>query len=369
VGRGTVAPRVGRPEGARRSQGGPQPPSVNAANAAAVAPSRAVTTMAEHLETSPTDRLRHARERVLSGFADDDAAMLVEVVSEALAGESFSVSDLRRVGQPIVHVSDGFQALTGFRAHESLGRDLGFLMRDDTDQEEARAAREATRDGRTATIVLRNYRKDGSLFWNEQRHYPIKDGRGRVGHLVVVQRDVTEIVHARSAHEAAKLLASSLGGDGAFFSYGALIDANAQAQVTWVHDAVRVVLGREPAELLGGTLSDLVVDEDRPAFAARLVALREGAASRRDRYRVRTADGRVRWVEDFAAVSWSSPEARLVALHGVMRDVSSEQRRSLEIDQVDGVTGLPTASVLDDRLQQTMRHVRRHGGGAALLVA
>ncbi|MBA2666956.1 MAG: EAL domain-containing protein [Trueperaceae bacterium] len=322
--------------------------------------------MAESRDTP--DRLRHVRERVLSGFAEDDAGILVEVVSEVLAGESFTVSDLRRVGQPIVHLSDGFQVMTGYRREESLGRDLGFLMRDDTDQSEARAAREATRDGRAATIVVRNYRKDGSLFWNEQRHHPVKDGRGRVGHLVVVQRDITELVHARSANEAARQLASSLGGEGAFFSYGALLDGRGSVEVTWVHEAVRAVLGHDAQAVLGGALTELVVEEDREAFAARLEALRTGGGSRRDRYRVRTVDGRVRWVEDFAAVSWSSPEAGLVAVHGVMRDVSAEQRAGLPVGQVEAGTGLPTLSVFDDRIQQTMKRVRRTGGAAAVLV-
>ncbi len=327
-----------------------------------------VMIMAEPRDVNAPERLRKARESVLSGFAEDDAGTLIEVVSEVLGGESFTVSDLRRVGQPIVHVSDGFQVLTGYRREEGLGRDLGFLMRDDTDQEGTRTAREATRDGRAATVVVRNYRKDGSLFWNEQRHYPVKDGRGRVGHLVVVQRDITELVHTRSANEAALQLASSLGGEGAFFSYGAMLDARGGVQVTWVHEAVRAVLGHEAAGLLGEALTSLVVEEDRAAFAARLEALRLGGGSRRDRYRVKTADGRVRWVEDFAAVSWTSPEARLVAVHGVMRDVSAEQRRPLEVAQVDASTGLPTVSVLDDRLQQTIRHVRRHGGAAAMVV-
>jgi diguanylate cyclase (GGDEF)-like protein/PAS domain S-box-containing protein len=314
------------------------------------------------------DRLRSVRERVLAGFPADDTDLLVDVVGGVLAGESFTVSDLRRVGQPLVHVSDGFQALTGYRRQEALGRDLGFLMRDDTDQLEARSARDAVRDGRAVTVVVRNYRKDGTLFWNEQRHYPVRDGRGRVGHLVVVQRDVTELVHARSAHEAERLLASSLGGEGAFFSYGALVDAKGELSITWVHEAAGAVLGHDPATLCGDALTALIVDEDREVVMQRVAALRQSGGSRRDRYRIRTADGRVRWMEDFAAVSWTSEESGLVAIHGVMRDVSSEQRRPLEIAQVDAVTGLHTVAVLDDRIQQAIRHVRRHGGCAALVV-
>ena len=315
-------------------------------------------------------RLKALRERVLSGFpdTDDDGGELVSVLQSVLAGESFSVSDVRRIGQPIVHVSDGFQALTGFRREEAIGRDLGFLMRDDTDQDEVRAVREAVREGRAATGLVRCYRRDGSLFWNEQRHYPVKDARGRVAHLVVVQRDVTELVHARSAHEVARQLASSLGGDGAFFSYGAILDGSGGTKIGWAHDGVAAVLGFTPAELHGRELVDLIVAEDREAARERLLALRADGGSRRDRYRMLAADGRVRWVEDFAAVSWIAEEAGLVAVHGVVRDVSAERLKRLEVGEVDALTGLPTGRVLDDRLDQAIRQARRYGGVAGLVV-
>ena len=317
--------------------------------------------------TIDEQRLKAVRERVLSGFPDEGGDELLEVLASVLEGESYSVSDLRRVGQPVIDVSDAFSALTGYRRDEAVGRDLGFLMRDDTDQDEVRAVREAVRDGRAATGLVRCYRRDGSLFWNEQRHYPVKDARGRVAHLVVVQRDVTEIVHARSAQDVARQLALSLGGDGAFFSYGALLDGRGRSRVSWVHGGVASVTGYSPVELQAMELVDLVADEDRDACIERLEALRRERGSSRERYRLVTADGRLRWVEDFTAVSWVAEEAHLVAVHGVVRDVTLEHRRRLDIDEVDALTGLPTERVLDDRLEQSVRQARRSGGAAALV--
>ena len=317
--------------------------------------------------TIDDQQLKRVRERVLSGFPDDGDDTIVDVLAGVLAGESYSISDLRRIGQPIIAVSDAFSALTGYRRDEALGRDLGFLMRDDTDQDEVRAVREAVRDGRVATALVRCYRRDGSLFWNEQRHYPVKDARGRVAHLVVVQRDVTELVHTRSAQDVAKQLALSLGGDGAFFSYGALLDAAGRCRVSWVNGGVSGVLGASAAALVGCDLSDVVVEDDRPAFAEHVSALRHERGSHRQRYRLRGSDGSLRLVEDFAAVSWVADEADLVAVHGVVRDVTDEQRRRLDLDEVDRLTGLPTERVLEDRLEQALRRVRRHGGAAALV--
>ena len=313
-------------------------------------------------------RLKALRDRVLSGFPADDGAELVAAMRSVLAGECFSVSDLRRVGQPLVFVSDGFLALTGFRREEALGRQLGFLMRDDTDQDEVRAVREAVQDGRAATALVRCYRSDGSLFWNEQRHYPVKDARGRVAHAVVLQRDVTDVVHARSADEVARQMATSLRGDGGFFSYGALLDARGDVRFGWVQDGVQAILGHTAKALQGMDLRELIAPDDRARVHERLLALRDDGGSRRDRYRMLAADGRVHWVEDFAAVSWRADEAQLVAVHGVVRDVTSETLRRHQVGAVDALTGLPTERVLADRLDQAVRQARRHGGVAALVL-
>lgn len=101
---------------------------------------------------------------------------------------------------------------------------------------------------------------------------------------------------------------------------------------------------------------------------ARLLALRDEGGSRRDRYRLLGAAGRVRWVEDFAAVSWRADEAQLVAVHGVVRDVTSETLRRHPVGTVDALTGLPTERVLADRLDRAVRRARRHGGAAALVL-
>jgi signal transduction histidine kinase len=44
--------------------------------------------------------------------------------------------------------------------------------------------------------VLRNYRKDGTLFWNELSIYSVRDEDGRMTNFVGVQNDVTERIRA-----------------------------------------------------------------------------------------------------------------------------------------------------------------------------
>jgi PAS domain S-box-containing protein len=49
------------------------------------------------------------------------------------------------------------------------------------------------REGRECRVVLRNYRRDGSLFWNELHLSPVRDDAGRVTHFVGIQTDITEL--------------------------------------------------------------------------------------------------------------------------------------------------------------------------------
>ncbi|NJL93187.1 MAG: PAS domain-containing protein [Anaerolineae bacterium] len=53
--------------------------------------------------------------------------------------------------------------------------------------------REALREGTECTVVLRNYRKDGTLFYNELHVSPIVGDGGEITHFVGLQRDVTHL--------------------------------------------------------------------------------------------------------------------------------------------------------------------------------
>ena len=95
---------------------------------------------------------------------------------------------------PIVYVNEAFQRVTGYSREEALGRNCRFLQGDDQEQPELDKIRWAIRDQRDGHAVLRNYRKDGSLFWNDLYIAPVRDpSSGLVTHFVGMQYDITEI--------------------------------------------------------------------------------------------------------------------------------------------------------------------------------
>src|ERR687898_2670564 len=112
---------------------------------------------------------------------------------------SVTITDPNLPDDPLVYVNPAFEETTGFAAEEAVGRNCRFLQCEDRDQPAIEELRRAVREGRHCTVVLRNYRKDGSLFWNELSIYPMRDEEGRVTNFVGVQNDITERIRTEEA--------------------------------------------------------------------------------------------------------------------------------------------------------------------------
>ncbi|MCL1472958.1 PAS domain-containing protein [Argonema antarcticum] len=58
--------------------------------------------------------------------------------------------------------------------------------------------------GKDCTVILRNYRKDGTLFWNELSIAPIYDRQGNLTHFIGVQTDISDRKQAEASLQQAK---------------------------------------------------------------------------------------------------------------------------------------------------------------------
>ncbi len=91
----------------------------------------------------------------------------------------------------LIYVNPAFERLTGYSADEILYQDCRFLQGGDRDQPGLGAIREAIAAGRSTRQVLRNYRKDGSLFWNELSITPVFNEQDELTYFIGIQKDVT----------------------------------------------------------------------------------------------------------------------------------------------------------------------------------
>jgi len=114
------------------------------------------------------------------------------------ANEGLVIAEAGTPDHPIIYVNPAFERLTGYRTEEVLGRNCRFLQRNDTRQAGLDHLREALRASTGCLAMVRNYRKDGSMFWNQVGLAPMLDASGRVTHFLGTLTDVTERV--RSEH-------------------------------------------------------------------------------------------------------------------------------------------------------------------------
>lgn len=114
---------------------------------------------------------------------------------------SFTISDPHLDDDPLVWVNPAFERVTGYTAHEVLGRNCRFLQGPDTDRATIHRLRDALAEGRTVADTVLNYRKDGTPFWNQLVISPVLDADGRVTHHVGIQADVTDRVTLQRARD------------------------------------------------------------------------------------------------------------------------------------------------------------------------
>ncbi len=85
------------------------------------------------------------------------------------------MSDPDQPDNPIVYAKEAVEVITGYDRNDILGRNGRFLQGTDRDQPEIEHIRAALRDQKPATVNLRNYRKDGTLFYNRFSIRPLFD--------------------------------------------------------------------------------------------------------------------------------------------------------------------------------------------------
>lgn len=124
----------------------------------------------------------------------------------AATAEGITIADARLPDNPLIYANAGFERLTGYSASEVIGKNCRFLQGPGTDQATLERLREAIRERREVTVLLLNYRKDGSAFWNRLSITPVRDESGEVTHFIGVQSDVTEQKRTEEALSEAKRL-------------------------------------------------------------------------------------------------------------------------------------------------------------------
>ena len=123
-------------------------------------------------------------------------AQLMQMVIDA-SNEGIVIAEREGKELPLIYVNAAFERMTGYSRDEILYQDCRFLQAGDRDQPALIAIREALATGASCRETLRNYRKDGTHFWNELSLSATYNPADKQTYYVGVQKDVSIQVKAQ----------------------------------------------------------------------------------------------------------------------------------------------------------------------------
>jgi len=236
-----------------------------------------------------------------------------------------TVADVTEPNDPLVRVNERFEELTGYGESECLGRNCRFLQGEDTDEEATAQLRRAIEAEEPTTVELRNYRADGTEFWNRHRLTPVANDDGEVTHYVGFQEDVTRRVERAAALERQSSLLNSIFEQVPINIY--VKDAEARyvrASSAYVDRAydwdVDRVLGKTDREAFDGEFTDESYADDRRVIETgeRIVDKEEYIPSI-DKWNLTTK------------VPWRGEDGEIRGLFGISYDITERKKREQEL--------------------------------------
>jgi PAS domain S-box-containing protein len=128
----------------------------------------------------------------------------LRLLERAIAASSngIVITDAQKPDNPIIYLNESFERMTGYGAAEVLGNNCRFLQKNDINQPALEKLRDAIKKVTSRTVVVRNYRKDGELFWNELSISPIFDPEGNLTHYIGIQTNITDRIKAEEELQA-----------------------------------------------------------------------------------------------------------------------------------------------------------------------
>lgn len=131
-------------------------------------------------------------------IAEKDPGLIPHILSKILDScvNGVTLADPDMADMPVVYANRAFEQMTGYSQEEILGRNCRFLQGSDRDQEGLSQLHQAIEACQPVEVTLRNYRKNGDLFYNHLSIAPLFDANGRLLYYLGVQYDVTRQVQA-----------------------------------------------------------------------------------------------------------------------------------------------------------------------------
>ncbi|UEG54779.1 PAS domain-containing protein [Mucilaginibacter daejeonensis] len=137
----------------------------------------------------PLDGLKKGKFSFSQETIKQDFELLTVALDASISG--IIITDNQQPDNPIIYCNKAFENITGYKRKEIIGHNCRFLQKDDREQSVKQVLREAVEKGEMCIVEIRNYKKDGTLFWNELYMSPVKNAEGVVTYFIGVQNDIS----------------------------------------------------------------------------------------------------------------------------------------------------------------------------------
>jgi two-component system NtrC family sensor kinase len=245
------------------------------------------------------------------------------------------IADATVPNNPLLYCNPAFESITGYSQVEVLGRNCKFLQGVDTDPEELDKLRQAIRGGQECEVTLKNYRKDGTPFWNDLKLSPVHDADGKLTHFVGIQTDITQ---RKLAEDKRRLMQFSIDctADAAFW-------ITPDGRFFYVNEAACKLLGYSREELLRLSVGDIDPELSLQAWVSNWQQSKEkGSGTVETEYRSR--DGQVIPVEvTFNYLEFDDKEYNCA----FARDISDRQRTQAALQRSNALLKAQHEAALD----------------------
>jgi len=265
--------------------------------------------------------------------------------------EGITIVDAIHPDMPLIYVNPAFERITGYTSAELLGRNSRFLHESDSDQPGLNELRKAIAEGKNCHVVLRNYRKDGRLFWNQLNISPIHDATGKLTHFVGIQLDITAQKEAEEALQASEE------------RYRRIINTtqegvcvlDAEGKTTFINQRLADMLGYSLEELQGNFLFDWFDEAGRFEAVQHFEQCKKGIKEQFD-FRFRRKDGSQLWTL-ISANPFFDDKGEFMGALGMISDITERQQAEETLRNI--VKGVASADIGTTFLKSLLEHLAK----------
>jgi len=301
---------------------------------------------------------------IARNYSEEQLHLFEQAIASTSSG--IVISDAMHEDNPVLYVNPAFEAITGYQSGDVLGKNCRFLQGRATDQNSLNALRQSILEARECNVILENYRKDGTRFWNNLYISPIYNAHNCLTHFIGVQNDITELVETEQAlRESEKRLDEILTSlDAAVWSIAA------NGQVLYLNPASEAILGYPVRAFYENSAlwRQAIHPEDYEAFDQKWQQFIHNPSAwgvnQEQEFRLIQPNGKICWLYSrYHAVC--DEQGQLLRVDGIDTDISNLKQAEALLHHnafYDALTNLPNRVLFIDRLSHTITRSRRRGG-------